>query len=66
LGAADALREAVGVPWLPLERRIHLPYLDAIRSRSEEAVWMKAWEEGRAMTPEEAVSYALKEEVASA
>jgi tetratricopeptide (TPR) repeat protein len=65
-GAADALREAVGVPWLPLERRIHLPYLDAIRSRSEEAVWMKAWEEGRAMTPEEAVSYALKEEVASA
>jgi predicted ATPase/class 3 adenylate cyclase len=65
-GAADALREAVGVPWLPLERKIHLPYLDAIRSRSEEAVWVEAWEKGRAMTPEEAVSYALEGEVASA
>ena len=65
-GAADALREAVGVPWLSLERRIHWPYLDAIRSRSEEAVWTEAWEEGRAMTPEEAVTHALKEEEASA
>lgn len=61
-GAADALRDAVGVPWLPLERRIHEPYLDAIRSRSEEAVWIEAWEEGRAMTLEEAVSYALEED----
>jgi predicted ATPase/class 3 adenylate cyclase len=65
-GAADALREAVGVPWLPLERKIHLPYLDAIRSRSDEADWVEAWEEGRAMTPEEAASHALKEEEGSA
>jgi predicted ATPase/class 3 adenylate cyclase len=65
-GAADALREAVGVPWLPLERKIHLSYLDAIRSRSEEAVWIEAWEKGRAMTPEETVSYALEDEVAGA
>jgi hypothetical protein len=59
-GAADALREAIGAPWPPLERRLHEPYLEAIRSRCEEAGWTKAWEEGRAMTLEDAIAYALE------
>jgi non-specific serine/threonine protein kinase len=61
-GAADALREAIGAPWLPLERRLYEPHLAAIRSRSDQAVWAGAWEEGRAMTMEDAVGYALEEE----
>jgi tetratricopeptide (TPR) repeat protein len=65
-GAADALREVTGSPWAPFERRLHGPYLAAIRSRSDQTVWTKAWEEGRAMALDEAVSYALEEEEATA
>jgi tetratricopeptide (TPR) repeat protein len=64
-GAADALRYAIGAPWLPLERRLHEPYLDAIRSRGEKAGWTKAWDEGRAMSVEDAVAYALEEDQAA-
>jgi tetratricopeptide (TPR) repeat protein len=60
-GAADALREAIGSPWPPAERRLHEPYLTATRSHADEAVWARAWEEGRAMTMEEAVAYALED-----
>jgi predicted ATPase len=60
-GAADALREAIGAPWLPLERRMYEPYLTAIRYRADEAVWTRAWDEGWAMTMEEAVSYAQED-----
>jgi len=60
-GAAGALREALGIPWLLLERAVHEPHLIATRSELEEAVWMRAREEGRAMTMEEAVAYALEE-----
>jgi hypothetical protein len=60
-GAADALRGAIDSPWLPLERRLYEPYLTAIRSRADEAVWVRAWEEGRAMTMEEAIAYALED-----
>ena len=49
-GAADALREAINAPWPPLERRLYEPYLAAIRSRADEALWRRSWEEGRAMT----------------
>jgi predicted ATPase/Flp pilus assembly protein TadD len=61
-GAADALREITGSPWLPLERRLHEPYLESARSRMDEADWTKAWEEGRTMTLDEAISFALQEE----
>jgi predicted ATPase/class 3 adenylate cyclase len=60
-GAAEALREALGLPWQLLERAVHEPHLISTRSELEEAVWMRAREEGRAMTMEEAVSYALEE-----
>ena len=63
-GAADALRETTDSPWLASERRLHEPYLAAVRSRMDEADWTEAWEEGRAMSLGEAISYALEEEEA--
>jgi tetratricopeptide (TPR) repeat protein len=63
-GAADALRQTTGAPWVGYELRVHEPYLAAARSRMDEAAWSEAWEEGRAMTLEEAVSYAVKEDAA--
>ena len=60
-GAADALREAINAPWPPLERRLYEPYLAAIRSRADEALWRRSWEEGQAMTMEEAFTYALED-----
>ena len=64
-GAAEALREATDNPWVLFESRLHEPYLTAARSRMEEAEWTEAWEEGRAMTLDEAISYALEGEEAS-
>ena len=61
-GAADALRQTAGALWLAFELRVHEPYLAAARSRMDEASWTEAWEEGRAMTLEEAVSYALEDD----
>jgi len=60
-GAADALRKAIGAPWLPLERRLYEPYLTAIRSRADQAVWTRAWEQGRSMMMDKAVAYALED-----
>jgi predicted ATPase/DNA-binding SARP family transcriptional activator/DNA-binding CsgD family transcriptional regulator len=57
-GAAEALREALGVPQPPAERALREPYLTAARSRRNDA----AWEEGRTMTFEEAVEYALSDD----
>jgi len=59
-GAAGALREATDNPWVLFERRLHEPYLAAARSRMEESEWSEGWEEGWAMTLDEAVSYALE------
>ena len=64
-GAAEALHEATGYPRDPTSHAEMEPYLASGRSQIHEAVWAKAWEEGRTMTLEEAVSYALEEEEAS-
>jgi predicted ATPase/DNA-binding SARP family transcriptional activator len=60
-GAAEALRETVGISLSPVERTYFGPYIDSARSQLGEARWGAAWAEGRAMTPEEAVEYALDE-----
>jgi predicted ATPase/class 3 adenylate cyclase len=59
-GAADALREATGSPWMSFEKSLHEPYLAAVRSGADEADWRAAWEEGRAMTLEDAIAYVLE------
>ncbi len=63
-GAEEALREAIGYPRSPYDRAHYdyEGYKAAIRSRLDEAAWEAAWSEGRAMTPEEALEYALSEE----
>jgi hypothetical protein len=41
-------------------------YIDAARTRLEEATWRKEWEKGRSMTLDQAVDYALEEQEAGA
>ena len=61
-GAAEALREASGFSQPPDDKRVLEPFLEAARSRLDEADFQAAWEEGRAMTEEQAIGYALSEE----
>jgi DNA-binding SARP family transcriptional activator len=63
-GSAEALAEAIGLPLSPFDRS-HPDYeglVTAARSRlSDEASWEEARAEGKAMTTEEAIEYALGE-----
>jgi predicted ATPase/DNA-binding SARP family transcriptional activator/DNA-binding CsgD family transcriptional regulator len=61
-GAAAALREVLDVPWSPVEQLLHEPQLIAARSRLDEAMWEAAFAEGRGMSFEEVVEYALSDE----
>ncbi|MFQ5796796.1 MAG: BTAD domain-containing putative transcriptional regulator, partial [Candidatus Bipolaricaulia bacterium] len=60
-GAAEALREAIGFPLPPSYRA---DYYDrnvaAVRTKLGEEAFAMAWAEGRAMTLEQAIAYALK------
>jgi predicted ATPase/class 3 adenylate cyclase/Tfp pilus assembly protein PilF len=63
-GAAQALQEAKGIPrdtdfLAEADARI-----SAVRSLMGEGAWEEAWRKGRAMTLDEAVSYALEQEEA--
>jgi DNA-binding CsgD family transcriptional regulator len=60
-GATEALREAIGFPLESALRRLEEPYLVEARSQLEESAWTEAWEEGRRMSVEAAVEYALSE-----
>jgi predicted ATPase/DNA-binding SARP family transcriptional activator/DNA-binding CsgD family transcriptional regulator len=65
IGAAEALRETMGVgPWAAL-RALEEPYLVGARSQLKEGVWAAAWEEGWAMSMERAIEYALSEDDSS-
>ena len=62
VGAAQGIREATGIHLLDIEHHALVErFLGAVRSQLEAEVWEEAWEKGRAMTLEEAVSYALEE-----
>jgi DNA-binding CsgD family transcriptional regulator/tetratricopeptide (TPR) repeat protein len=61
-GAAAALREEVDSQHTPDEDAWREPYLVAARSRLDEASWEEAWAEGRAMSVEQAIDYALSQE----
>ena len=56
-GAAEALREAEGYFQAPRERALREPFLGVARSQ----LWQEALAQGRAMSLEEAVEYALSE-----
>ena len=58
-GAAEALRETIGVPLSPSERALYeVTMLPAVRAAPGFAA---AWAEGRVMSVEQAVAYALEE-----
>ncbi len=60
-GAAQSLRETIGATLSPVEMRVQEPYIQAARQRLGEVAWEEAWAEGKAMTVEEAVEYAITE-----
>ncbi len=60
-GAAEALRGVIGVPRPPGFRSYCERDLAAARDSLDEAAFEKAWE-GRTMTPERAIEYALKQQ----
>ena len=64
-GAAEALLEAIETTvyiYAP-DRSLYQSQVTAARAQlDDEAAWEAAWAEGRAMTPEEAVEYALSKE----
>ena len=59
LGAADALREAIGTPVPLCERTERDRNVAAARARLDDAAWEAAWAAGRVMSLGEAVGYAL-------
>jgi predicted ATPase/DNA-binding XRE family transcriptional regulator len=59
-GAAEVLYERISTVFSPLERHIFGPYIAAACAQLDEAAWEAARAEGRAMTTEQAVVYALK------
>ena len=61
-GAAEALREAIGLS-MGHQDRVDYDYagrVAAARAQLDDAAWQAAWNEGRAMSPEQAVDYALQ------
>jgi len=64
-GAAEALREAIGMPLPPPEHYARVKYVQNIESARvnlDEVTFTKTWAEGRAMTMEQAVAYALEDQ----
>jgi predicted ATPase/class 3 adenylate cyclase len=63
-GAAQAIHETRGIPRDPDFLGEADTRISAVRSGMGEGVWEEAWRKGRAMTLDEAVSYALEEQEA--
>jgi hypothetical protein len=62
-GAAEALWTRVSIAPDPGSRAQVERHLAAARVRLDEAAWSAAWGEGRAMSSEQAIAYALEEDV---
>jgi predicted ATPase/DNA-binding CsgD family transcriptional regulator len=65
-GAAQGMSETYGTRFTRASRAV-IDYegrVAAARSQLEESAWTTAWAEGRAMSPEQAIEYALEQEPA--
>ncbi len=64
LGAAEVLREAIGAPLTPVERAMwdYERHVAAVRAALGREGLAAAWNEGRAMTYEQAVEHALQKD----
>ena len=59
-GAMERLREEIGAPMMPRERRHYNRTVAAAAALDDLAAFDLAWQEGRAMAPDQAITYALK------
>jgi tetratricopeptide (TPR) repeat protein len=59
-GAAEAQRKALGIPLPPGKNAEYEPYLAAACMQIDADTWQSAWAEGRQLSLNEAVEYALK------
>jgi len=62
LGAAEALQETIGTSLAEAERATYGPYLALARDELDGAVWAATLAEGRALSLDEALAYALEDE----
>jgi hypothetical protein len=62
LGAAEALRESLGVGLAPAEQATHDETVAAVRKALGEERFSAAWRQGRELALDEAIAYALEEE----
>jgi len=68
LGAADAMLESAGPHFRDMATDDHEPHQHAVSAAREQLgkrAWTAAWEEGRAMTFDQAVAFALEEPLPS-
>ena len=61
-GAAESHREAMGTPLPPVDRAEYECSVVAVRAQLDEEAFQGAWAQGRTMTVEQALEYALKNE----
>jgi hypothetical protein len=59
-GAAEALRERIGIPMTPLERQEYDHEISDLRAGMDPKVFGAEWEQGRALTMEDAIRFAVK------
>jgi len=59
-GAADSLREGIGTPLPPSQRPRYEVLVASVRSQLGQAVYDALWTEGRALTLQQAIEYALE------
>jgi len=59
LSRAEALREEIGAGVPPYLAKVNEEALTAIRTQLDEAAFVEAWEQGRALTADDAVALAL-------
>jgi hypothetical protein len=63
-GAAERLREAIGSPMPPGDRPDYERRVAAARAAmGDDAAFTRAWQDGRAMTQEQAMEYALRDDL---
>ncbi len=60
-GAADGLREMIGLPLLISERKEHDENISVLRKQLEEDIFVNLWTQGASMTLDQAVDFALQE-----
>jgi hypothetical protein len=59
-GAAEGLRARIGAIGQPIERAVYADSVASVRTQLNQKTFAAAWAEGRAMTLEQAIAYALE------